>query len=53
MAILDNVTRGGQTWAHRIRMFKQVFKIALIWGMMSFLSTMAMLMYFKIRSISL
>lgn len=30
MTFLDNVTRGGQTWAHRMRMFKQVIRIMIL-----------------------
>lgn len=30
MTFLDNVTRGGQTWAHRMRMLKQVIRIMIL-----------------------
>lgn len=30
MVFLDNVTRGGQTWAHRMRMFKQVIRLMVL-----------------------
>ena len=32
-----NYTRGGQLWAHRMRMFAQVFKISLICSLSFFL----------------
>lgn len=30
MVLLDNVTRGGQTWAHRMRMLKQVMRLMIL-----------------------
>jgi len=30
MVLLDNVTRGGQTWAHRMRMLKQVIRLMIL-----------------------
>ena len=30
MVLLDNVTRGGQTWAHHMRMLKQVIRMMLL-----------------------
>lgn len=35
MSFVQNVSEGGQTWAHRIRMLRQVFKIA-TWTAISF-----------------
>lgn len=43
MTFLDNVTRGGQTWAHRMRMFKQVVRLIIVGSLFSSLS------YFSIK----
>jgi|JI10StandDraft_1071094.scaffolds.fasta_scaffold148160_3 type IV conjugative transfer system coupling protein TraD len=45
MAFLDNIARGGQTWAHRMRMLRQVLRImilgALVIGFLFFVLKMA------------
>ena len=42
MKILHTLIEGGQTWAHRVRMIRQVFKVALSFSM---LATIAYLIY--------
>lgn len=45
MSVLGTLTEGGQTWAHRIRMLRQVFKLAALFSFVISLLAFIILMF--------